>query len=61
MGFTIVDTGNYTITEDIHPTSFHQYQCKVTIQHSSTESETYDGPMIILNKIGKTVPMYLIR
>ena len=54
-GFTIFDTGNYTITEDIHPTSRHQYQCRVTIQHRSDQSgtETYNGPMIVLNKTGK--------
>ena len=52
-----MDTGNYTITEDIHSTSLHQYQCKVTIQHRSDQSgtQTYDGPMIVLNKLGKIV------
>ena len=40
--------------EDIHPTSLHQYQCKVSIQHRSDQSgtETYNGPMIVLNKTG---------
>ena len=56
-GFTIVDNEHYDITEDIHPTSRHQYQCIVTIQHNSIISETYNGPMINLNKIGKIVPM----
>ena len=57
MGFTIVDTGNYTITEDIHRTSLHQYQCKVSIQHRSDQSGTvtYNGPMIVLNKTGNIV------
>ena len=57
-GFTIVDNEHYDITEDIHPTSLHQYQCKVSIQHRSDRSwkETYDGPMIVLNKLGKFVP-----
>ena len=53
-GFTIVDTEHYDITQDINSTSLHQYQCKVTIQHRSDESrkETYNGPMIIINKLG---------
>ena len=57
-GFAIVDTEHYDITEDIHPTSLHQYQCKVSIQHRSDQSGkvTYDGPMIVLNKLGKIVP-----
>ena len=57
-GFTIVDTGHYDITEDIDPTSRHQYQCKVSIQHRNdqTGTETYDGPMIVLNKTGNIVP-----
>ena len=59
-GFTIVDTELFTITEDIHPTSLHQYQCKVTIQHSNTKTETYNGPIINLNKIGNIIPMYIV-
>ena len=54
-GFTVVDTGHFDIKEDIHSASLHQYQCKVTIQHSSSDVETYNGPTIILNKTGKIV------
>ena len=53
-GFTIVNTEHYDITEDIDPTSRDQYQCKVSIQHRSDDSGkvTYDGPTIIINKLG---------
>ena len=57
-GFTIVDNEHYDITEDIHPTYRHQYQCKVTIQHNNDVEETYYCPMIIINKIGKILPIY---
>ena len=51
-----MDIEIYNITEDIHATSLHQYQCKVSIEHNSDVEETYNGLMIILNKIGKIVP-----
>ena len=58
MGFTIEDTEHYDITEEINSTSLHQYQCKVSIQHRSDQSGrvTYDGPVIVLDKLGKIVP-----
>ena len=52
--------GNYDITEDIDPTSRDHFQCKVTIVHRYLQDivlEVYNGPMIVLNKIGKIVPM----
>ena len=52
--------GNYDIAEDINPTSGDHFQCIVTILHIYSEDivlEVYNGPMIVLNKIGKIEPM----
>ena len=55
--FIVVKTGLYDITEAVGATSRDRYQCKVTIHHSSDAQDVYNGPIIILNKLGKIVPM----